>query len=432
MNINEKSKKSKKKKKEKGSKKNKEEKEKKSSERKKVVKEVGEHEDEDDIMSLNSLEVMKIITHDNNHGNNDNKDQKNDKKSKKHKDKKKTKKRKRDKHEEEVKVENYKPKKKNKQENAECISSSSSNVQSKLIYPYPVDNDDHCETPLDAYNHLVILLEKLCEKLNKTKLELKIWDPFYCTGKMQEHLIKLGFNKNNIYNKCEDFYQKIKIENGGPPEHDCIITNPPYSENHMESISNYCYYSNIKAPISYDPMTTLGSAINKPCFILMPSFVMLKQYWINICNTKSNKLIINNNKYNSQSITFNNRICYVAPRKRYQYSTPYGRRQAKSGVKTSPFPSIWYRILDKITNNNNNNNSNEMKKNMIGKFTINDLIAIKKSKLYTIEEYVISTSTDDLPIDVLPEQHPIKRKEKNKRKRIKNKANKKNRTEKEN
>ena len=395
--------------------------------------------DSDDDISQDSLEITINNNKFNNFNNNDKVEKKSKKKDKKiDKKESKKRKRKRDKQEQEQEQEqvetifqvNYKKSKQDMSPSSPTITKSKKQEEEeeeeeKNEYPYPVDDDDHCETPLDAYKHLNELLEKLCEKLNKTKSELKIWDPFYCTGKMKEHLIILGYNKNNIYNKCEDFYQKIKIENGGPPEHDCIITNPPYSENHMEAICNYCYYSSIEVPETTTTTTSkLGNLNkNKPCFILMPSFVMLKSYWLNICNNTTTKPTQNNNYYsrnnnnsNMNIITLNKRICYVAPRKRYQYSTPYGRRQAKSAIKTSPFPSIWFCILDS-KRNINNNNYNEIDEGKL--LTCDDIPPIKNTKSYKLDHYVLNTSTDKLPLDVLPEQHPMKRREKNNKKRKK-------------
>jgi len=42
-------------------------------------------------------------------------------------------------------------------------------------YPYLVDEDDHCETPVEAYRDLKPFLKKLCKKLGKSKSELIIY-----------------------------------------------------------------------------------------------------------------------------------------------------------------------------------------------------------------------------------------------------------------
>jgi hypothetical protein len=48
---------------------------------------------------------------------------------------------------------------------------------------------------------------------------------------------------------------------------------------------------------------------------------------------------------------------FIVPRKRYLYTTPYGRRQQKSSKYTSPFPTFWYYWPGKISIKVNTGNS---------------------------------------------------------------------------
>lgn len=74
--------------------------------------------------------------------------------------------------------------------------------------PYHVDVNDHCETPIDAYRHILPYLELLREKLGYANdSELRIYDPYYCQGHVVERLGELGFP--NVYNRKEDFYTMI-------------------------------------------------------------------------------------------------------------------------------------------------------------------------------------------------------------------------------
>ena len=75
--------------------------------------------------------------------------------------------------------------------------------------PHPFDWDpaDDCETSLEAYKDIAPLLTKLAQKLNKTKAELRIYDPYYCQGGPAKHLAKLGFT--NVHNANEDFYARL-------------------------------------------------------------------------------------------------------------------------------------------------------------------------------------------------------------------------------
>ena len=248
-------------------------------------------------------------------------------------------------------------------------NTTSNDNDNKNKYPYPTDDDDHCETPIEAYQHIIELLEKLCSVLNKTPETLSIWDPYYCTGQMKIHLNKLGYT--SIYNKCEDFYI---TRNNKQPEHDCILTNPPYSEDHMENLVNWCFQH------------------NKPCFLLMPNYVITKEYWLK-------------KEVTQKGIQ---RICYLAPKNRYLYSTPYGRRQRKSSKFTSPFKSLWYCIFGQ-----EGTKSITLKRTQINPPKTND-------------SRCIVTISNQLPLEILPENHPQKKIQRNKDKRKKNKARKKN------
>merc|ERR1719384_564412 len=59
---------------------------------------------------------------------------------------------------------------------------------------------------------------------------------------MKRHLYECGFK--NVYNECEDFYAVMEADN--LPDHDVVVTNPPYSEaakggpNHIERLLKWC------------------------------------------------------------------------------------------------------------------------------------------------------------------------------------------------
>jgi hypothetical protein len=153
----------------------------------------------------------------------------------------------------------------------------------EIIYPYEVTDDDHCETPLQAYEHIKRFLSDIATFLNKTIAELIIYDPFYCEGSVVERLRLLGFE--SVYNVKEDFYQ-VHLENR-LPRYDVMVTNPPYSGSNMEKILRIC------------------SAQNKPWFLLLPNYVYTKDYFSSILKL---------NKYP---------VFYVVPTKsRYLYTTP--------------------------------------------------------------------------------------------------------------
>ena len=70
---------------------------------------------------------------------------------------------------------------------------------------------DHCETPLQAYEDIAPLLdlliqqEKLLGGKKASRSGLRIYDPYFCTGKMKQHLARLGFD--DVYNENVDCYK---------------------------------------------------------------------------------------------------------------------------------------------------------------------------------------------------------------------------------
>jgi len=179
-------------------------------------------------------------------------------------------------------------------------------------YPFPTTEDDHCETSPEAYNDINIILEYLAKKIGKSKSELQLYDPYYCAGTTIKHLNNLGFFK--VYNKCEDFYSKIASKN--IPDHDVLITNPPYSDDHVEKLFEFLNHH------------------DKPCLLLMPSYVCNKDYFHRV----------------AEHFTF------LYPLKRYVYWTPKGLRKKQQnhastlGIRTSPFVSMWYLNLSPLIN----------------------------------------------------------------------------------
>ena len=236
-------------------------------------------------------------------------------------------------------------------------SSSSSTTPENHTYPYKVINDDHCETPLEAYQDIDDIIATYAISIGKHRSNVSIYDPYYCEGHMIERLHSLGYR--DIYNKKEDFYEMISLDR--VPSYDVLVTNPPYSTDHMEQLLRFVMKS------------------TKPWFLLLPNYVYCKDYYqdlfqhptssisssstsrhaaivtatsrVNVNTTTSNVDITTttnthtnniNTKGSHSNITRN--VFYVTPIKgrRYLYTTPKGRRQEKSAKYTSPFPTFWY------------------------------------------------------------------------------------------
>ena len=183
-------------------------------------------------------------------------------------------------------------------------------------HPFEVDDSDHCETPLRAYQDIAFLLDQLLlptknSKINRkrSRSSLRIYDPYYCDGGVKMKLASLGFT--NVINENRDFYQDIA--NNQIPEHDILVTNPPYSGEHMEKLLDFCKTN------------------RKPSFLLLPHFVYTKDY------------------YSRALGSFARDFCFLVPSMRYSYIPP-AWVQHKTGSKalargkdqTAPFPSFWY------------------------------------------------------------------------------------------
>ncbi|CAJ1366208.1 unnamed protein product, partial [Effrenium voratum] len=183
-----------------------------------------------------------------------------------------------------------------------------------IQHPFEVNGDDHCETSLEAYRDVEPILHHIASLLGRDPKKLRIYDPFYCAGSVVKHLAELGFSR--VYNKCEDFY--AVMNEGRVPAHDVLLTNPPYSGDHVEHLLRFCREN------------------EKPFLLLMPNYFCAKEFYAE-AGTKS--------------------MLYLCPRKRYFYWTPKGLRDrgkvqsqhaGSAGNRTSPFVSFWYLDLKPV------------------------------------------------------------------------------------
>jgi hypothetical protein len=174
-----------------------------------------------------------------------------------------------------------------------------------MDFPFSVDPLDHAESPAVAYSHVTHVLDTICKAIDKSRAELVIYDPYYCRGSVVGNLAELGFA--NVVNRNVDFYSSpLK-------QFDVIVTNPPYSGDHPDRLVEFCIFS------------------GKPWLLLVPNWVYTKPYYIK-CTTQLPQ-----------------KPFYIAPKKRYTYSTPKGFREDDDG-KTSPFVTFWFIHCGTLTN----------------------------------------------------------------------------------
>ena len=195
------------------------------------------------------------------------------------------------------------------------------------LHPFPTDPHDHAETPYAAYADIEPLLFGLALQLRSNKARLRIWDPYFCEGSALRHLGKLGFLR--VCNVNEDFYATI-AESREPP-FDTLVTNPPFSGDHMERFLSYL------------------ATLDRPWFALMPQFVAQKRYF---------------HEWKAAAVAVGRELpVYIGPaRSAYAFSAPAlaadgvsalvpdaaeGRRAVADGVRVfaGKFQCVWFACL---------------------------------------------------------------------------------------
>lgn len=142
-----------------------------------------------------------------------------------------------------------------------------------------VSADDR-ETPFRALADLLPILSALGNIYCQSNLlQLSIYDPYYCNGRIKIHLENLGLNSNLIQNEPTDCYAAQK--NGKVKPFDILLSNPPYSGDHIRR----CIHYSVKC--------------QKPWALLLPSNVIHRSWFVEEIKDSS--------------------ILYVAPHSRYEF-----------------------------------------------------------------------------------------------------------------
>ena len=166
---------------------------------------------------------------------------------------------------------------------------------------------DHCETPREAYEHIKPYLLELAKKLNISDpgRNMILWDPYYCDGSAKRHLNAIGFQ--NMIHENRDFYATISTDET-IPKHHVLITNPPYSDDHIDRLLTY---------VSRYP--------ERPFCLLMPNWVARKR--------------------NYQSLLTLPHF-FLSPLQPYTYQMPQWIQEKPDHVPddrtTTPYLSSWY------------------------------------------------------------------------------------------
>ena len=127
---------------------------------------------------------------------------------------------------------------------------------------FAAEEDDHCETAPEAYSHIAELLHLTARSLGVQPESLRIYDPYFCNGAVVRHLGALGFL--SVHNHNHDCYAVWAA--GTTPEHDVVITNPPYSSSHPRRMLEFLV------------------ANGKPWLACMPNWISAKDYYEPLLN----------------------------------------------------------------------------------------------------------------------------------------------------
>ena len=183
----------------------------------------------------------------------------------------------------------------------ETETTTTTSKRSKEIpfHPFKSEFGDHFSTSNVALGHVVSVLKCLRDEC---KGKFRVYDPFYCDGSVKRRLEGLGFR--NVIHENRDFYADVKSNR--VPNHDVLVTNPPYSSTHKIRILEYALTRNFRRPFA----------------LLLPSYVVSKQWYKNA---------IQKHLSSSKEQPF-----FVVPKTKYEYEHPTGK-----GHESSPFESLW-------------------------------------------------------------------------------------------
>jgi len=146
-------------------------------------------------------------------------------------------------------------------------------------WPFDAHVGDHFETSLAAYEDIVRLLQFAARAKARrhgrpavgAEAKLRIYDPYFCSGRMPKLLRELGFPR--VINRCRDFYRDAAED--ALPRFDVLLTNPPYSGDHKERLFDFIVERQRRAG-------TLGYP--EPFFVLLPSWTVGKVFYRKFIN----------------------------------------------------------------------------------------------------------------------------------------------------
>ena len=182
-------------------------------------------------------------------------------------------------------------------------------------HPFECDAGDHAETPYEAWRDIAPLLHRLAARLRVPADTLRLYDPFYCTGRCKELLQSLGFP--SVHNCNEDFYALQAA--GAVPEYDVLCSNPPYTRDHLERVFTFAF------------------STHKPWMLLVPHYCARKPWFLSWLDAEAARGRIGA------------RPAYLGPKTTpYIFTAPSLRQDVREkrgdalDVRAGKFQAIWF------------------------------------------------------------------------------------------
>lgn len=180
---------------------------------------------------------------------------------------------------------------------------------------------DDRETPARALQDIVHVLQLLALPSATTTL----YDPYYCQGAIKTRMAALGYP--NVINEPVDFYQTV--HNNAVPAYDVLLTNPPYSGNHIRKALEFACAG--AAEEAADGGGGGGGGVggggvgggSKPWCMLLPSNVHAREWYESVVGGGASPPL------------------FLCPHERYSFLVPSVASDA-SPQEHVPYVTMWY------------------------------------------------------------------------------------------
>lgn len=169
---------------------------------------------------------------------------------------------------------------------------------------------DNMETSFAAVRDISSVLQTLATShFRRPTGDIKLWDPFYCQGSVKAFFAENGFAR--CHNEPVDFYDLIK--EGNLPVHDVLVTNPPYTGQHIERALSFCARN--------------GSV---PWAMLLPTNVLERLWW--------QEMTVRLQRGGTAAPPM-----FLAPTKRrYEFLNRYDGEEAGKTLVVAPLETMWF------------------------------------------------------------------------------------------